>query len=312
MLELPDKILHNGVDLKERNADERLLVAYAIALWYNGATFVNDDKKYHIGCSPPPKLRTLLGVTETTWRSEFEPVLQLFQNNGVLKEETILRRKVSWVPTQKFRETMGEIFTDYIAEVASHSSFNSDVGLVGDWNESLIHRMGVERLEAVHERRGRHTEKYPTVGNEVTPDIYWWEPAGFENVPKYQKWGGEVLTDHNNSDLPRRKYQAFASSDTKFIWVFEDRAHAALTLTHLDSAANLDCSLKNTPYLKPGNYSIKVLNKYIQDSKDDPNYSCSAIQKVTTLTALDNRISEPHGTPGYLRPPSDRNPVIVS
>jgi len=319
MLQLPDKVVHNGVDLKKKTGDKnQLILAYAIALWYNGVPFVNDGKIYHIGSSPPPKLRTLIGCSESQWRSTFEPILDMMQKKGQLKEQTILRRKVKWVPDIDFRKTIGEIFSSYMTDLALIGPVNENVGLVGDWNESLIHRMGVERLRAIQERRGCHTDIYPDVKNETTPDIYWFEGPYFRGPRKniqtyYNKWAGEVLTDHNNVDVPKQKYQAFSSDpNINYVWVFEDRRHAAMILNILQWSDNIDCSLVNGDYNKPRNYSIKKLNEYVARSKSNPEYNCGGIDRVTTLTALQNQISEPHGNLQYRRPPSDRDLAIVS
>lgn len=319
MLKLPDKVVYNDVDMKQKTGAKRhLLLTYAIALWYNGVPFVNDGDIYHIGCSPPPKLRTLIGCSEKHWKNIFEPTLERLQEKGQLKEQTILRRNVRWVPDLDFRKTIGEIFHPYMTDLVLHGPINDDVGLVGDWNESLAHRMGVERLRAIQERRGCHTEVYPTVGNKTTPDIYWYEdPTYYGPLDKprvhYKKFGGEMLTDHNNNQMPKEKYRAFASDpETDYVWVFEDRRHAAKTLTLLDKAGDLDCTLVNAPYNNPENYSLKTLNEYVTRSQNAPKYSCYGIDRVTTLTALQDQISQPHGNLQHKHHPPGKTPVAVN
>lgn len=318
MLKLPEKSAVGDVDVINRGPKHKLIYAYAIALWYNGVPFANNGKIYHIGCSRPPKLQTLIGCTDKEWKEIFLPIQEEFLDAGFVKERNLIRRKVKWSPSLDFRKTLGEIFGPLTFDLVLHDSINESVGLVGDWNESLTHRMGVERLRAIHERRGCHTDIYPTIGNETTPDIYWYEGPYFKEPPLdkqtyYTKWGGEVLTDHNNAKMPVNKYQAFSSdTETRYVWVFENRAHAAHILSALDYREGADCSLINTPYYRGENYSIKTLNEYIERSRLDPEYSCEGIYRIETLTTLQNQIDEPHGNIQYRHPPSDRTPVLVN
>jgi hypothetical protein len=317
-LKLPDRIVVNGVDLIKSEKRPELLLSYAIALWYNGVPFLINDTLNHIGCSPPPKLRTLIGCSKKRWDKEYEPVLKRFQKVGNIKEETILRRKVRWSPQKKYRRTLGEAFGQVMIDHGLQSSINESVGLVGDWNESLRHRMGVERLQTIHMRADHSVTPYPDVTNKVAPDIYWRsvdsvEVVGTSVETKFDTWGGEVITNHNNYKMLARKYKSFASNpDCKYIWVFDDRHHAANALNQLDYGEKQGCSLIHAPYSRPWNYSIKTLNEYITRSQNNPDYECAGIDQVTTLTALQDQISTSDGSHQSLYPLTETSPVRVN
>lgn len=317
-LKLPDEIVVNGVDLIQTHKNRELLLSYAIALWYNGVPFLIDGTVNHIGSSPPPKLRTLIGCSKKRWDKEYEPVLKRFQDNESVKEETILRRKVRWSPQQKYRRTLGEVFGQVMNNHGLQGSINESVGLVGDWNESLRHRMGVERLKTINIWAEHTVRPYPDVTNKVAPDIYWSSVESVDAVgtsvkTNWDRWGGEVVTNHNNHKMLSRKYKSFASKpDQRYIWVFDDRHHAAASLNSLHHDEQVDCSLINALYTRPWNYSIKTLNEYIARSQNDPEYECSGIDKVTTLTALQDQVAAFDGNHRSLYPESDISPVRVN
>ena len=311
----PPRIVDNGVDFRERWSEERLTVLWAITCWYNGIPITNDGRTYHLGRDPPPKLQTLIGCSDAEWEHSYRPVLRDFQRKELVTERTIFRRKIRWEPKRKLRRILGELFSDHIEGRGLHDSINEGTKLIGDWNETIPHRTGVEHVRTIQRARGCHVRCYPGKQNEVRPDVLWYAgpiyPTGLETKGTYNKGAAEVISPHHDRGMLIRKYEAFAADDSKeYLWVFATRKHAARVLNYLHISNETACSIVNAPFHNPENYAIETLNDYIERSSNSP-FSCEGIDKIATLTSLHDQIAEKHSTLRWNTPPSDRNRIVV-
>lgn len=295
MLTAPQEVHSQAAKILDDWSPETLDILWAIARWYNG-TLIEHDRRYQIGWHRPPDLQTLLGCSDKQWTQRYESTFQALQNPATtptytethnarqmdpqpwLTDQYILRRKVSWTPTRRGRTVMNRLFAGQVdAQDIPQHDHTRDSGLIGDWDETLLHRTGVAIVAAIWRQRGRIVDTYPGDPGQARPDLYARDPAG--------RWQCEVLTDHNDRQLPRSKFETFADNPERHsLWLFENREVAFETLNRLHQDDAVDCRLANAPFNNPGNYSIKVGNRYITQSQTSSSYRCTAIDQIDTIT----------------------------
>ncbi|MFC7074261.1 hypothetical protein ACFQJ7_06065 [Halovenus rubra] len=294
-VEAPRDILSDPHDIRESVADERLDIVWAISLWYNGVPIQHGSKTYYIGRDKPPSLKTLLGCSESEWEQSYKPIFYNLKKDGAFRESTILRRKVEWAPDASLIELTGELFSDHLVDlIQPWSAFNSRKGHIGDWNELLVHRTGVALAASLYLDSGWEPVCYPEISREMTPDLYAYRSDLVEKHKKSPRWGGEVITAHNDREMLERKYNGFAEDKrTSALWIFENRAQAAKAINYLSETSDVDCSIKNTPVNTSGQYSTQVLNKYIKKSKRKNQFCCSGMDRVFTITSIhDSKLND--------------------
>jgi hypothetical protein len=299
----PPEARRRADDVLEDWSPPALDILWAIAQWYNGAVLERDNQRYHIGWHRPPDLQTLLGCSDAEWEQRYEaaftdlqapatsPTLVDDRHHGQseesqpwLTEQYILRRKVRWTPTRTARTAMDTLFAGlFDADDLPQHQLEADTGLVGDWDESLLHRTGVAVVAAVWRQQGRSVELYPGEQGKAQPDV---RSTALDGTT----WEAEVLTDHHDRAMPRSKFATFAEqSERQHLWIFENRETAFETLNRLHEAGDVDCRIANAPFDTPENYSIQVGNRYLDQSHTDADYHCPGIDRIDTITGLYER-----------------------
>lgn len=270
MVRAPPKTQNRADDVLEDWSPPALDILWAIAQWYNGAVLKQDNQRYHIGWHRPPDLQTLLGCSDVEWEQRYEAVFtdlqapatsptlvddqhsdQSEESQPWLTEQYILRRKVRWTPTRSARNAMDTLFAGlFDADDLPQHQLEADTGLVGDWDESLLHRTWVAVVAAVWRQQGRSVELYPGTQGQAQPDVRSTAPDG-------TTWEAEVLTDHHDRAMPRSKFATFVGRpERQHFWIFENRQTVFETLNCLHKAAAVDCRIANAPFDTPENYSI--------------------------------------------------------
>lgn len=288
VIEAPRNILSNPQDIRETLADERLDIMWAISLWYNGVPIQHGSKTYYIGRDKPPSLKTLLGCSESEWEESYEPVFRRLKKDGAFRESTILRRKVEWAPDTSLIKLTGELFSDHLEDLIKPSSaFRSRKGHIGDWHESLAHRTGVALTASLCWDSGWEPVCYPGDSGGMRPDLFAYRSDLVDEQGGGRRWGGEVITAHNDREMLERKYNGFAKDKrTSALWIFENRAQAAKAINYLSETSDVACSIVNAPVNTSGQYSPQVLNKYIKDSQKKDQYHCAGIDRIFTITSI--------------------------
>lgn len=301
MEEPPEEALQRADEHLDEWSQPMIDILWAITRWYNGACFNRDNKIDHIGWSRPPTLQTLLGCSDEQWQQQYAPTFEEMRNPGHLhslgrnllaalrNEETtpqawfddryILRRKVKWDPTRKARIVMDALFENLIdTQQLPHHHIEGDIGLIGDWNETLLHRTGVEIVAAIWRQKGWQVHMYPGQPGQARPDII---ARTLDNTT----WAAEVLTAHHEPAMARDKFTTFAMEpDRNHLWLFETRRAGFRTLNKLHEHDTIECRIVNAPFEPPDNWSMQVGNDYIRKSRDDSEYACLGIDSIDTIT----------------------------
>jgi hypothetical protein len=167
--------------------------------------------------------------------------------------------------------------------------FNSEKGLVGDWQELLPHRTGVEQVLTWITQRGFDFEVYPGEPGQGRGDACVFGKMDGEEQP--QKFRVEVLSAHHDHAMWARKYNMFAQDDSIYaLWIFENREEASKAVNYITENPATNCSIANAPLRNNGQYALKTINKYIEDSKSDSQYTCDGIDQIQTLTSIHNKL----------------------
>lgn len=273
-----------------------LRIMKRVALWYNGAWFDVGPWYYNIGYKKPPSMRVLLGCRHREWEDQYEPALERLQADDYLEADYILRRKCQWAPTEEGRRLLAYLYAGDIrsftplAQRDAGDDVEADLlpgasELAGDWNESLLHRTGVEIAHTVLQLRGwEECQRYPGELLDTIPDVTAQKIETDGGSTRLYRIGVEVLTDHNANSVLERKYERFADSAIQSCWLFENRAHAFRALNYLHNSDEVYCDLVNAPYHKPENYPISVGNEYVQRSSNSTDHWCRGIDEIGTIT----------------------------
>ncbi len=294
-IQVPKNILSSLDTNSDKIKDAHLTILWAITLWYNGVGIQHGSRVYHIGSSKPPSLQTLIGCSDSEWTNVYKPAFNDFKNGGDVVEKTILRRKVSWVPTKRVLGFLSDFFAEPLERiVVPHSAFNSRKGHIGDPCESLVHRTGVEQAVSWLYEKGYDWQLYPGELGHPRPDV-----RGISTIEAGQgtmmNSDIEVISDHNNKKMYAKKYAMFSKDPSRTsLWVFKDRKAAAkgiswLSLTNLSILMGQEypkCRIANAPYTNPENYALGTLNRYLKQSRDRFEFDCTGMDYVQTIAGL--------------------------
>lgn len=297
-LQVPDNVVSAASVNSDALTEAHLTVLWAITLAYNGVGVQHGTQVHHISCSRPPKLQTLIGCSDTEWKEVYEPAFEDFQSAGGVTEKTIMARTVSWAPTEKLLELTAELFADHLDRiVVPHSAFNTGKGHIGDPVESLLHRTGVEQALSWLNDAGYHWELYPGKPGHKRPDIRGkpLDPSGHDTMMASDI---EMISDHNNKEMYIKKYAMFSNNPSRTsLWIFKNRKEASKVITHLSMTDHSrymrqeypSCSIDNTPIRNGENYSLKTLNRYLKQSQEKSQLTCTGMDYVQTLTGMSQR-----------------------
>jgi hypothetical protein len=291
-LRVPDTALSSAGAKTDAITEAHLTVFWAITLWYNGIGIKHGSRVYHIGTHKPPSLQTLIGCTDAEWEEVYEPAFQDIKHNGGMTEKTLLRRKVPWVPTESFLKLTGELFGDYLEQiVVPHTAFNENKGHIGDPIGSLLHRTEVEQTLSWITELWLDWMPYPGKVGHKRPDIRGTACHPFDEV---QASYIECISDHNNKEMYMKKYTMFSNLFGTSLWIFKNRKAAAVAMNFISETPISNyidgdtpfCRIDNTPLRNPENYSVKTLNRYLKQSRENPELSCTGMDYVQTLTGV--------------------------
>ncbi len=204
--------------------------------WYNGERV--DGR--HIATDRPPK-----------WSDEHAFAVGALREQGLVHAERVLGTKVEWALTPKGRRLLDGV---------------AGVDLVGDFNESLRHRTGVAvvaRWLRCHrdDTRAEETVEYPGEPGSQRLDVRSW--TDHDNC----SLGFEVLTDHNDVDLYRRKLEHCSNPDSprRVALVFPSRRVANSVLNTVHCSEKTDVSIPNFPVDDPSQWSFRKVHRYIAE-----------------------------------------------
>ncbi|WP_144049947.1 hypothetical protein [Halorubrum sp. C191] len=273
---------------------ERLTILWAITLWYNGIGIQHGTDYYHISASKPPSLQSLLGCSDEEWKEDYAPALEYISEDDGVTEKTILRRKVSWAPTKYLLRLSSELFSDYLEQiVVPNSAFNPNKGHIGDPLESLPHRTATEQALSWLEAAGCRWKLYPGQPGHPRADIHGIAKHPIHHDTKMDA-EIEVISDHNNLEMYAKKYAMFTERPGDSTWIFENREAAGKTINKLSKGPmqsyledrNPPCNIDNAHLQNPENYAIETLNRYLEQSRNKPQYTCPGMDYVQTITGI--------------------------
>lgn len=261
-------------------------VMYGVGMWYNGIRFLEDEYGRDVGMADhhPPDLAEYIADALSEPIESFNEAIESLRDDGLLKTEYICRRKVDWAPTRAGRQYINEVYAGEFRDLM-HWNVDEDASgaLIGDWNESLYHRTGVETA-AVHFTRFDWVD---------TVHLYPGEP-GQERADLLVKtvdeidlgdWDVEVLTSHNNYDDYMLKYEFLAQRENNALLLFDSRKRCFEMLNWIqDPDVENNADLVNGTFRNPQNWSIDKGNEYIYRSHSNPEYCCPGVDMVDTIT----------------------------
>lgn len=293
-LKVPDNALTAADVNSEALTKAHLTILWAITLWYNGVGIQHGSQVLHLSHTKPPSLQTLLGCSDSEWENVYKPAFEDLKKEGGVAEKTILRRKVPWAPTGKLLDLTADLFADHLESiVVPHSAFNPSKGHIGDPLESLPHRTGVEQALSWLDDTGYQWKLYPGKAGHKRPDVGVW-PLHSDATDGMLASHIEMISAHHNKQMYIKKYAMFTNLDRDSLWIFENRKAAADTINHL-SETNLSrymqdeypsCRIDNTPLRNTENYSIQTLNRYLEQSREKPELTCTGLDYLQTITGI--------------------------
>lgn len=293
-IKLPDGVLSSSLTDPDSFTKERLTVLWAVTLWYNGVGIRHGSDIYHIGINKPPSLQTLLGCSDEEWETDYKPAFEYLSEQNGFTEKTILRKKVSWAPTEATLKLTSKLFSDYLKViVVPNSAFNPNKGHIGDPLESLPHRAATEQAVSWLEAGGCPWKLYPGQPGHPRADIHG-IPRSSAHIDTKMDAEIEVISDHNNIEMYAKKYAMFTERSGNSTWIFENREAAGKVINFLSEGnipgyldnRNPPCNIDNAHVKKPKNYAIKTLNRYLKQSREKPQYTCPGMDYIQTITGI--------------------------
>ena len=298
MLHAPTRVLKHAPD--SPFSKPQLDILYAAGRYYNGTPFYRDGQNHRLGQTQLPDIQTLLDAPDDRWSETYADALDDLVDTGLLRgsddPEYIRGRPVKWTPTRSGRGAIGDLFFDEFSERYPDRVFHYHSGLVGDWDESLTHREGVEIAYSFQSKAAE--AKLQDDNSEVTPPLvrYPGEHGGGHARPDIHSlvpegeagwdFAVEVITDHNDRESLVSKYQWFTQRYDNVWWVFDKRKTAVRSLSYLHTSSETDVRLVNAPYSNPENYSLGKISSYLRRSHENDDYSCPGVANIETIQSL--------------------------
>lgn len=266
---------------------------YAIGEWYNGAEFYRDGRLLSIATSQPPKLQTLIGCDDDLWEQRYADAFQELESLGWIcgsdDPEWILRKPVKWAPTRQGRAAIGDFFREEFVE-KYEQIIHYGSGLVGDWDETLTHRTGVELCYFAGGHPAYATGEYkehPWEGILMYPGNHGHARPDVASVDNWTSW--EVITGHNDLAGIAEKLMRIRDQYEYVRWLFDTRETAFRVLSFFHKSDITDIQIVNAPYANPENYSLQVGRDYLKRSREDDGYRVYGIDQLETLQSLWNK-----------------------
>jgi len=283
--------LGSNVSLRELDptalSEPQCTVLRAIGWFYNGVGITWNDTTYRLGKTIPPNIDELVktrlisvkGLDPEAWKDTHRSAYKTLAQDGWLRPAMLFRKRIKWAPSRAARQFLDEDlgvddpWAKYVPDAYDYTD-----GLVGDLNEGLKHRCGVELIrQALPERRFSGFKLYPGDGSEPQLDVY--------AVRHGTAWGIEVLGDHNNRDAYRRKYQQAAETNRCIYYLFQNRKLANECLNLWTKADDVQCDIVNYP-LNPEQRSMQDAHEYVRRSVESADRPTPGINQINTILRL--------------------------
>lgn len=271
--------------------DEHKDVLVAIGFVYNGGLFIIDDNQYQLGVTNLPSLETtLLGVIanedyKRTHRQAGEDLL----NSAWTRSERILHKTIPWAPTQTARDFIDDYYVgSYDQYLPSHLSTTPGHGLVGDPDETLTHRNGVEvgARSLLNDNHFSKVKWYPTEHGQAGPDLLAY------HIGDDEWWYVEVLTQYASEEHYENKIKQIVDQDRPVYLIGDNRTTVNKCLNKGVKADDVFLDIKNFPLDNPGDRAVENVEKYLTQSRMKLGYDPGPIQRVDTINRL-HRIRAP-------------------
>ncbi|MFC6875269.1 hypothetical protein [Halobellus marinus] len=262
-------------------------VLRAIGWWYNGVQVSWNNTAYRLGETIPLDIENLVrirlgnveGLELDAWEDTYRPAYEWLYTDGWLQPVMLFRKRINWAPSRAARQfldddlSVDDPWAKYVPDAYDYSG-----GLVGDLNEGMKHRCGVELVRsAFPAKRFSGFEMYPGDGSEPQLDIH--------AVRQGTAWGIEILCDHNNRDAYRRKYQQAAQTNRCIYYVFQNRRLANECLNLWTEADDVQCDIVNYP-LNPEQRSMQDAYEYVRRSVESADRPTPGIHQINTILRL--------------------------
>lgn len=269
--------LHGDLELNQHHK----VVLEGIGWYYNGSRFTWNGKTYRLGLAPPPQKKPLIRGGHAIRRDEpfdwnvYKKAVEDLYTYGYFQHCQIAHKYINWAPKQKARQIMeDELSPDTPAARAMPKYYDYNGGLVGDLNESLRHRWGVEVGAIVIVKLDPEDYWiYPGSGAAQRFDIKW--------ILNGQLFAEEMLTDHHAKQAYGKKYLQAADSEAGVRFLFQSGDLAKAVLNYWHESDDIPCELKNFPL--SDSHAFKHARQYVYDSVHSPKYDTRGLVGVDTV-----------------------------
>lgn len=266
------------------------LILIAIGWYYNGVTYKIGDEKYKLGLNAPPEIKKIIKLIHSyhfdepfDWDTYQSPLMEL-RMQEYLQKAQIAHKYINWAPRRKARRIMDDkLSVNSPAAKGVPKYYDFDGGLVGDLNESLRHRWGVEvGARVLVQMNPEEYWIYPGAGAAQRFDMKW--------ILNGQLFAEEVLTDHHAKRAYRKKYLQAADSECGVRYLFQSGDLAKRVLNDWHQSDDVPCELKNFPV--SDSHAFCHVENYVRDSVHSSQYYTPGIVGVDTIHRhYDNHIN---------------------
>ncbi|WP_435186723.1 hypothetical protein [Halobellus sp. EA9] len=262
----------------------QIIILEVIGWWYNAVPIqLPDGSRTKIGETQPPEIFSLLraykGIDQEEWESTYKPAYERLVTENWLKSTCLYKRQISWAPGRDARKFLDE----HLAQDDNWAGYVPDYynytgGLVGDLNESLTHRFGVELTRNALEVWGYTSiEMYPGDGSQRRCDIH--------AVKDGVGWAAEILCWHRDYEAYLDKYRHTSQSGRNIFYVFQNRKLANQCINWWVEHDEIELDVKNYP-LNPNQRAMENARTYLRKSVKGAEFETPGISDMETITRL--------------------------
>lgn len=277
-------------DPEELNESSKKILD-VIGWWYNAVPLEWEGETYQVGRTIPPDIEYLVrgwyDVSAREWEKTYKYLYKNLATQNWLHRETIFRKQIGWAPGRDARKFLDDWIPKergLFYKVPDHTHFAG--GLVGDFNESLLHRAGVElAYHAFANVWGyKRVYTYPNAGSRKEWDLYAEHPD--------QNFLVEVLTWHHDYDAYVQKYAHAAAVDESVLFIFQDRELANKCLNWWIAEDRYDFELVNFPLKNPEQRAMSATKEYFKRTVKREDLPQPAFNDIRTIMDIYKQIFE--------------------
>lgn len=271
--------------------EEHKDVLIAIGLVYNGGLFRFSDKQYQLGVTNLPSLEIILQAVldDEVDKNTRQQAGQDLLNSAWTRSERILHKTIPWAPTQAARDFIDDNYAGiYDQYLPSHLSTTPGHGLVGDPDETLTHRNGVEvgGRSLLNDNHFSKVKWYPTEHGQAGPDLLAY------HIVDDEWWYVEVLTQYASTEHYENKIKQMVDQDRSVYLIADNRTTLNKCLNEGVKADDVSLDIKNFPLDNPGDRAVTKVSEYLTKSRMELGYDPGPIHRVDTINRL-HRIRTP-------------------